>query len=57
MATRKRRRDSKDNGSHTKSQSALFRVEWRGAEAAEEKPAAQVVVFDINTDAYAGKGD
>ena len=56
MATSRRRRESKDHGSYIRSQSTLSWAEWGGAEAAE-KPAAQVVVFCINTDAYAGKGD
>ena len=58
MATSRRRRESQGNNgsSHTRSQSTLIWAEWSGAEAAGI-PAAQVVVFSINTDAYAGKGD
>ena len=56
MATSRRRSESKYNGSHTKFQSTVRWAERSGAEIAE-KPIAQVIVFDINTDAYAGKGD
>ncbi len=38
------------------SQLTLSWAELSGAEIAE-KPVAQVIVFDINTDAYAGKGN
>ena len=56
MATSRRCSESNYNGSHTKFQSTLSWAKLSGAEIAE-KPVAQVIVFDINTDAYAGKGD
>ena len=56
MATSRRCSESNYNGSHTKFQLCLSWAERSGAEIAE-KPAEQVVVFNINTDAYAGKGD
>ena len=54
---RRRRRETEDNGSHTEHQSSSNWKEWSGAAAVNEKPASQGVVFDINTDAYEGKGD